>query len=617
MGIRLIALLAAAVVVGSGQGSRGHITGTAVNALSGRPVVNATVTVARADSLGRGTTTTTNQDGGFSFAGLQEGTEYVINGRAPGFLLGDYSQLNADPRFTPAWVALPIAEPRQNARLRLWPEASISGSVKDANGRPITNIPVRALVKVSIGGTEVIANSVTVLTDDTGRYRIPQLQERQYFISVLPLAASALPLAGGDGRTPARPQRPASGGLASYPTSAVSGVGATYGAAFFEGAQDVTSARMLSPSLGEELPNVDFRVRAVLGRTVAGTVSGLSGDPKTTVLRLVPKGSERLGYGSEVAVARPTSGRFVIERVPPGDYTLLLHSNFSEFMTWEATPFSAVPGLKTLSGRSALTLTAVTSDLAGVFFGQRMSAIASEWAAVPISVGDHDVLNLQVTVLPTSVFRGTVALDSGSSPPLQPAGGLQFEPSLDNSMLAIAIAEERAGSSNAQERSIRGFEASGLVPGDYYVTTSQPGMAVRSVTLAGRDITYEPIRVSLGSGLDGIEARLTSRTAEIAGVVTDGMGRPLQIGSVLCFPVDSRAWSNHGLSSRRIRLVTVRGGRYVINGLPGGSYYVVAMAGTGASITPANLRSLSQGARKVSVEWASRLDVALQSVIAK
>jgi uncharacterized protein (DUF2141 family) len=149
------------------------------------------------------------------------------------------------------------------------------------------------------------------------------------------------------------------------------------------------------------------------------------------------------------------------------------------------------------------------------------------------------------------------------------------------------------------------FRVSDVPPGRQVLRISPPkGWTVRSATLDGRDITEEILDVKAGQTITGIEVLLSDRGAQIGGAVkADGDA----VGStVVIFPADSDQWVPQ---SRRIRVAQVdREGRYSIDGLPAGDYLIAAIEDVepGEWFDPTFLQAIAEGAARIALDEGTR-----------
>jgi hypothetical protein len=127
----------------------------------------------------------------------------------------------------------------------------------------------------------------------------------------------------------------------------------------------------------------------------------------------------------------------------------------------------------------------------------------------------------------------------------------------------------------------------GLFPERYRIrhTGIPSGYRVKSVTLAGRDVTEEGFDLSAGP-IDDMVIALTKRITAVTGVVRDAQNLPDGEASVLAFPTNPRLWTGTGQAPSFIDVVPVsQKGNYALNGLPPGEYFVIATASSGLPVS--------------------------------
>jgi hypothetical protein len=101
---------------------------------------------------------------------------------------------------------------------------------------------------------------------------------------------------------------------------------------------------------------------------------------------------------------------------------------------------------------------------------------------------------------------------------------------------------------------------------------------VESITWDGQDYTDRPFDGRLGRDITGVVVTLTSASSSISGIVADGNTTLTSGAAVIAFPVEREGWSNYGFNPTRLTSVlTTSDGRYRLDGLPGGEYYLLAV----------------------------------------
>jgi hypothetical protein len=116
----------------------------------------------------------------------------------------------------------------------------------------------------------------------------------------------------------------------------------------------------------------------------------------------------------------------------------------------------------------------------------------------------------------------------------------------------------------------------GLRPGEYLVRVSSTpaGWFVKSISVAGRDVSDAPLVISPGSE-PIVTISFTDRSTEVMGTVRDARNYPVGGATVIAMPAGSALNALHPVRTREVR--SSRLGVFTISGLPPGDYFVVAL----------------------------------------
>ena len=373
----------------------GAISGTIVDGTSRRPVPNAVVLLrietrdanARAlqgtvgqqltDTLGRFVFTDLPASDGFSVSTERTGYFRALYGAGPGSTAG-----------TP--IVLADGEWFSQADITIWPTLAIAGRVTDSYGDPLVGVFVRVLRRIVIGGAPRLAAAPPVTTDDRGAYRVAGLDPGQYIVCV-PSPQSSI----------RDPIPPSPDGAMVYPGMCYPGVTA------------IAQASFVDVRFGADQADVDIRLPAVRGFRVSGRIAGESGAEIGRAIRLVPLGSEGLGYGSEAATALVAAGGvFTFIGVPAGEYVIDARTNASEYIY---SP--EAPSMLGRFGFGGLPMDVVSnSPRTGVSTTQGSGAA---WGQQRVSVAGQDVAGVVVTVHPAASITGRIVFDGAATKPSQ------------------------------------------------------------------------------------------------------------------------------------------------------------------------------------------------------
>jgi hypothetical protein len=609
----------------------GAISGTVVDARTGRPIADAVVSLRGASPLSSPGERLTDAKGRFVFRGLAA-SDYFITVTRFGYADGGFGRT---PQFANGRsVALTDGQWFSDAHVRLWRPAAVGGRVTDERGEPVVGVPVRLLALLTVGGRPQLAAGPGTTTDDRGMYRIAGLRPGRYIANVpsvqnaLPAGVSADPKPSASGAAPAaRPALATTEGhrlIVGYYATPPASNGRTlaYPPVFHPNARTVTEASVIDLAHGDDREGVDLRLEAVPSARISGTVDGPPDAVGGLLLRLVSAGSEELGVGSETATTIVAgNGTFAFLNVPAGAYTIDARRAVAQYelpaangrvgSTWTATPpGNALDGMVVMSGAA--------SAPAGTMFTMRAAqGTAAYWGRAAVVVEGRDIEDVVVTMRRGASLRGRIVWEPAVKVPEE----LSFtsvlgEPTGGN--IALAVPTGGLG-----RRPTDGtFTIEGMLPTSYTLRLMGPGTwVVKSITWNGRDYTNVPFDASSGADFDGVVVTVTDKVARITGTARDAQGAVVGGSLVIAFPVEREQWASYGINPTRMRAVAVdSAGAYRFTNLPAGDYYVMAIdhADAGADANawrdPAFLDSAHQFAERVSLEWAETKTLDLRTV---
>jgi hypothetical protein len=593
------------------------LSGVIVDAATGTPVVDAVVSLANEGRtpLGSQSRQLTDAKGRFVFVNLPA-DNYAVSVSKAGYLDGGYSRDNAAAGSV-GLVAISDGEWASGTRVSIWRPGSIAGAVMDEHGDPVVGIYVRALVRVRIQGRDELAAGPMTTTDDRGLYRLSGLTPGSYVIEVPSVQASVPASASlpGAGRNPvdALDLDPATRlviGRFPLPPPSIDGRSLAYPIAFHPGTPVVADAVGVDLDRGEERTGIDIALAPVPTSRVSGIVEGPPEALTKLTLRLLPAGLENLGQGSEVGTALvDADGRFTFLNVPAGAYTLDAPRMMGELTTGPASlaPSSAAgfappPGSSGWSSQSQ----SVSGAPPGTSFTSRdfRSGAANFWGRTPIVVAGPDTSGIVVRLRRGATMSGRIVLAADPNKPApNPPISMQLDPAGGNPALGIPRSSyDPDGAANL-------FTIDGLMPGEYYLRTTGQQWTVKSVQWKGRDYTDTPFDASATEDFAGVVMTLTNAVPVLTGAIRRPDGTPAVGATVVAFPVEPGGWTNYGLLPARIKTtLTTSLGSYRVDTLPAGDYYVVALAGSAATVwqDPEFFRTTAAVATRVSLSWGGQ-----------
>ena len=403
--------------------------------------------------------------------------EYRLQASRQGpYIPAEYGQRKPDERGTP--ITIQPGQKITDIRLELAPTGSISGRILDSDGEPLGRVELQALQSLYQDGHRGLKPVQTVLTNDLGEYRLRLLQPGQYYIRARVLnpqeAQGRLFI-----RPPAGPLTVFQGPVIPYLGRRALENGAIEeyleAPVYFPGVIDPGLATPLELRVGENPGGFDFTTASghVHPRRIRGKIiNSVTGQPAGHAsIVVVPR-----TWDFEVFAARAQSdgdGSFEIKGVTTGSYFVFvaLYADGSE-----GNPFIN-------------------------------SGIAS--ARIPIEIGDNDLENLPVVVVPN--FKIPVRLVFETSDPSAALRGVQF---IRDTPLGIGVPQEM--------KSIAGGvgEIEGIGPGDYRIARPGPGY-IQSARLGSADVLKDGLHLD-HQPEDFLEIVIAETTASVQGRVTDG-----------------------------------------------------------------------------------------------
>ena len=597
LGLCLIALSAVAPGADQQRGAPPPATGTAflagqiVDAASLKPVPGARVTLTSNRGI-RAEPVFADSQGRFFFANLPAAT-YSFQAAMPGY----------QAAATAAARAIPLADGERYtvARLKLVRLASLSGTVRDEVGDPLTGTEV-VLVRRGIAFGRVQLQRIgQTRTDDRGLYRFSGLRPGEYLVCAC--GRDPIPFDGVLLTTIAsQPMQ-----LAMLATRAlklgsdVAGLDntlRTYPPTFFPSSTTPAQADRVTVTAGEERTSVDISVAAVPAARVAGTVTGASGPMTARWIRLVPAGEETdaAGVGVIPPMLVQPDGRFDFAGVPPGQYVLKVQHH----------PTAEGGGT---FGPSGAALAFVGTRSVGPEPPTRVLDGPPYWAAQPITVSGADITGLSILLRPGPRLAGKIEFAGTGTPP---QGEL-----LSKFTFVFSSLGPDFGQALAPISADGTFAAAGALPGPYILSPRAfplPGWSVKAATSGGVDVNDLPIDLTR----DVIDLVITMTDAPLATLNGTISGRPLPLAedlTALVFPSDRRYWANPTAASRRFRLVGIdRTGVFSVSGLPPGEYVVAVVPDDAAADwqEARRLEELARDADRVTLTEGSKITLTVR-----
>ena len=529
----------------------GRITGRVLAADTGRPVKRARVFAAAAELPGgRGTLTADN--GVFDFTDLPAG-RYTITVSKPGFVSLSYGQRRPLQSGTP--LQLGEGQQLKGVDFQLPRGSAIAGRVLDEDGDAMPGVMVRVMRYEYVQGERRLMPAGGGQTDDKGQYRVWGLMPGEYYVSAVARnfnVGGARDGRGGPGAFGFGGGRLAVRGGFSTTQTTDDADQVAYAPTYYPGVASVNEAKPVTLGLSQELLDVNFNMQLVRASRIAGHVTNADGSPATSGnINFAPdSGAGRAQVGASYGARIQWDGSFSIANVPPGRYVLRARGS-----DWD-TP---------------------------------------QYASQPLSVSGVDVDDLTVVLAAGGAIAGTVTFESGGTTGPDVSQVRITAPSVDQG----AVGPQP----NARVDKDGKFSLVGVPAGSHLIRTggNLRGWTLKSVTIAGRDITDTPVTLRSGETIANVEIVFTDRLTEISGTITNDQGKPAPEYTVLAFTTDPSLWRPQAR-----QIMTARPdqtGQYRIRGLPPGDYYVTTVdpAEQGEWFEPAYLDEHRAGAARVTL----------------
>ena len=525
----------------------------------------------------------TDDDGRVVFHDLAAGN-YLLTAQRAGYVKSYYG--SSLPGRGPG-VAVTVLDGQRvsGVRIRMLRGSVITGTVRNATGRPAPNQSVQAIMVRSSGGEKRAINLDAALgnvaTDDRGVYRIFGLAPGDYIVSV-----PALGLAAQDMRvvTTAELQwadkavADAAGAAAAPAVAPAPAGGPTvmYSPVYFPGTTVAADASVVTLGPGEERAGVDFGLLLVATSQIKGRVVDPDGRPQNGIsVSLRPARPDGLDLFASLLNSSGRTGpdgTFTIQGVKPGSYTLSARATLRPGSDPSSQANQVAQAMEALAG--------LTGGGSGF----------THWASEDISASGRDVPDVTLVLRPGMSLTGKIVYEATTKP--APTDLTKTAISLTPAASGMGIAEiagalTGGGGLAAKVAADGSFVIGGIAPGRYRLNTPLgilpiPGLAaapggwtLKSVMVNGRDIADAPIEMKAGTDVSGVVATFTDRPSELSGTVYDGAGRVTPNFPIIVFATERAYWTP---GSRRVQTARPSSdGKFKVSGLPAGEYYVCAV----------------------------------------
>ncbi len=222
---------------------------------------------------------------------------------------------------------------------------------------------------------------------------------------------------------------------------------------------------------------------------------------------------------------------------------------------------------------------------------------ANEFGRQDVSVGTEDLDGVVIVTAPGGRVTGQIASENSAVGSLRPQ-----QVSVNARVAEIDIGGPGGAGGNARVNEDWTFEINGLFDPRIFRVALPQGWNLKSITLAGQDITDTPVEIPPGQTLAGVQILLTDKSTEINGRLADARGNAVTDATIVIFPADESKWTTFTRFVRSAR--PDQDGRFQIRGLPPlEKYLAVAVQGMedGQASDPEFLASVREQGTSLSL----------------
>jgi hypothetical protein len=522
--------------------------------------------------------------GRFLFRDLPEGS-VTLSASKPGYFGGASGQQS--PRGQARPIELADAERVGGVTLRLWAYGIVSGTVLDETGLPVTGVSVQLIKRSALNGRWQFTNTgADSQTDDRGAFRFGSVLPGDYIVGVRSDSVAAerliLSLVMADEASAMKmlPKLMERGEESILIDSSVR----MYPATFYPGLTEAAQAAVVPVESGVERGHIDFRVKAVPARKIAGSVTAPGLDIANASVTLRLKSADSSSWDADInppSTQMDPKGRYVFTAVPEGRYIL-------EAVSRPRPNQSAAAGRGLPAGGPGVSLPPAPDA-------------PTLYATLPVTIGEQNISNLDLTLSPSGRVTGRVEFDGADRPtdellnqifvtlePVDgpyngsiPRGRVEADGTFRTASLQPGRYLLRVGTLSMPASTALAPGAAAAAPGAGAIagggTPGQPRVwRPKSAAINGRDPLDQPLDLDAGDISSVIITFTDKPQIVLSGGVGNAKGDPDPQAVVLAFPTDNRLWSDFSSASRRIKVTrTSRYGVYSVAGLSAGEYYIV------------------------------------------
>jgi hypothetical protein len=486
------------------------LKGQVIASGTGAPVRRAQVRAMSMEGRGGGVTST-DSEGRWEIKELPAG-RYSISAMKGGFAQASYGQRRPGEPGTP--IDLGEGQIAERVNFIMSRGGVIAGRVVDDGGEPVSGTSVSAMRFAFVSGTRRLVAGGSEggqdRTDDQGYFRLYGLPPGDYYVSATATNNNNFSAPG-------------------MTNTELEGYAPTY----FPGTPNIGEATRISLRVGQEMTGANFALIVARMARIRGRALNSRGEPVAGGMLMLAPADPMMGmnYGMNMSNAMVAAdGTFQFANIAPGRYNLNVRPR-------------GMPGAN------------------------------SEFAVMPVTVGNDDIDNLIVTTAVGATATGVVLTDDGTVPPFRADSVQLYAQQMDPSFNMMGggppkVNEDFTFEMNGlfDRRLIRGGVGMGA-------PAANGGWYMKAVIYDGQDVTDTGIEFTPGRAYEGLQVIFTQKTTNLSGLVTDDRGKPVLDASVIVFPANRDKWTFQSRFIRTMRPDT--NGRYSITLMPPADDYLI------------------------------------------
>jgi 5-hydroxyisourate hydrolase-like protein (transthyretin family) len=525
----------------------------------------------------------TDSLGRFAFGSVEPGT-YRLFFSASGYTNQDYGQKTPGGGGTP--IRFESGQSKKDIVMRMIPVSAISGRILDNMGRAIAGVPVQ-LLHFSYDETahKKTQRVASALTDDRGDYRFFYLSPGRYFVSA--------------GHTAASPRFPeGQGAMGPFDPGYLSPnrIVQNYAVTYYPGAADVESAKVIDLRSGADLSGIDLFLRPQEAYRLSGRVlDGRTGrPPQRATIDVRPQGADSAALITFIAAGPVTNykpdGTFEVRNLPPGNYTIN-----ANLINPAQRPFVD------LNNMSPAERTAYMQNMQA-----EESTRPKGSANVVVTNANVDAIAIMIGV-PGSI-SGHITIESSR---VAPTGTFEF---LHVQLKAALESGMATGSGPPDSGTIKPdgtFVIKGIPAGEYHLAMNgvPQGSYIKDARLGKTDVLNNAMSIA-GTDTDTLDIVISANAGSIEGVALNGRGQPAPGSQVVLIPVENRN------RTELFRPVTAdASGHFSIESVTPGNYRLAAWDDIEpyAFFDPELIKQADQDGKQIRVTESSKQNVTISA----